>query len=789
MWQDISLHCRRPPLLLLAGLLSLWLAGWAIPLDIADSKILFHTVAGLVPLLVNFTFVFIIWNTTRYCFSRTALILSLSLLATIMYGIAYILSYPGMPMPFYVGADAHSLSAFYLLLARLSLAVGFIFAIVLPAAPACATTPIRLLHLSIAIFTLGVIMAAAAFPEAIGAIEHYTITLGFMKLNLSQITLLLYALVALALYPHRGDPAIAPHLKLALICQILAELSLCSYRPSFDLLIAMNYGFQTLSGIFLVRGLFYNAIDKPYLNIIQVKEEIELLAQSHATMYEKARQQQALLEDTFARLGNIMSSRLDLDETMTNIIDMAVGMVDAAQGILALTCQHPDTLQVTAVTGISAPPDFIPLSDSLAGRVLATKTAQFIDDISACPELYRPKLLFSTIMSALAAPIMDDNRCLGVLEVYSPATGAFDAHDALLLTAIGRHAGAAIAGAMLYEETKLRLEEEQFLLQVSQTAAKSLDGDTVLMEGTALMRRALGADMAIGFRLRDGTLLPVTNHDLDITLPSLKLEQYPALAAALTKKKPLELAPATFLPVADLYSMEKLLQFKAVPLVVDQRVLGAIILGWQKYVNGELLKRDSFTMLMAQQISLGLEKADLYAQIRSMALSDGLTGLANRRNFDMFLRAELRRAASLRRPLSLIICDLDKFKLYNDKYGHTTGDKLLTQIGVILQTHVRPIDLPARYGGEEFSIILPECSQTEAIALAEKIRQAVENSAFPDAQGALTARITASLGVAAYDPALTPEPPDTTQFIAMADQALYQAKQTGRNKVVAYTAI
>lgn len=789
MWRYISAYCRRPLLLpLLAGLLSLWLAGWAIPLDITGNKALFHILADLVPLLINFTFVCIVWNTTRYCLDRTALILSLSLMANIMYSIAHMLSYPGMPTPFYLTTDAVGLSALYLLLARFSLAIGFVCAVTMPA-KACTTAPIRLLHVSMAIFTAGVILAAAVFPITSGVIKQYTGMPGFMKLNMPHVTMLLYGLSALVLYWRRDAPAIGSHLKWALLCQIMAELSLLLYRPAFDLLIFLSHGFSALSGILLVRGLFYNAIDKPYQDIIQIKEEFELLAQSHAAMYEEARQQQALLEDTFARLGNIMSSRLDLDETMTNIIDMAVGMVNARQGILALTCQHADKLQVSAVTGISAPPDFIPLSHSLAGRVLTTKTAQCVDDITACPKLYRPKLLFSTIMSALAAPIMNDNRCLGVLEVYSPATASFDNHDALLLTAIGRHAGAAIAGAMLYEETRLRLTEEQLLLQISQTTAKSLDGDIILAEGTILMRNALCANTAIGFRLRDGMLLPVTNDDLDINLPNLKLEQYPALQTALMKKKPQELSPVTFLPIADLYSMEELLQFKVIPLVVDQRILGAIILGWQKYVNGELLKRDAFTMLMAQQISLGLEKADLYAQIRSMALSDGLTGLANRRNFDMFLRAELRRAASLRRPLSLIMFDLDRFKLFNDKYGHTTGDKLLTQIGVILQAHVRPIDLTARYGGEEFSIILPECSQAEAVSLAEKIRQSVADSHFPDQQDALTATITASLGVATYDPALTPEPPDTTQFIAMADQALYQAKQTGRNKVEAYTAI
>ena len=155
----------------------------------------------------------------------------------------------------------------------------------------------------------------------------------------------------------------------------------------------------------------------------------------------------------------------------------------------------------------------------------------------------------------------------------------------------------------------------------------------------------------------------------------------------------------------------------------------------------------------------------------------------------MFLNTELRRAATLKRPLSLIMLDLDKFKTYNDTYGHPTGDKLLAQLGKILQQSVRNIDFPARYGGEEFSIILPECSNTDAMALAEKIRQAVESGHFPDNSGTFTARITASLGVATHDPSMGLPPLDIARFVASADEALYQAKNQGRNQVANATII
>lgn len=177
----------------------------------------------------------------------------------------------------------------------------------------------------------------------------------------------------------------------------------------------------------------------------------------------------------------------------------------------------------------------------------------------------------------------------------------------------------------------------------------------------------------------------------------------------------------------------------------------------------------------------------LYEEIKSVALSDGLTNIANRRNFDMFLKTELHRAASLKQPVSLIIMDLDKFKIYNDTFGHLTGDKLLSQVGQILSHNVRAIDLPARYGGEEFSIILPEIGLKDAVEVAEKLRVTIEGSNFPDHSGTFTAKITASFGIATYDPTILTRQPDSEKIISIADKALYKAKQAGRNRVFAST--
>lgn len=168
------------------------------------------------------------------------------------------------------------------------------------------------------------------------------------------------------------------------------------------------------------------------------------------------------------------------------------------------------------------------------------------------------------------------------------------------------------------------------------------------------------------------------------------------------------------------------------------------------------------------------------AQLNS--ITDSLTGLPNRRRFDEVLHAEFFRLKRSGAPLSLIMMDVDHFKKFNDYYGHIAGDTCLKQIGDTLNSIVGRIpDFAARYGGEEFVVILPETEEEGAVILAAKIRRAVEQLAIPHAASETSDVVTISLGVTTvFTTSLTtPE-----QIIEIADEALYQAKQGGRNQVV-----
>ena len=205
-----------------------------------------------------------------------------------------------------------------------------------------------------------------------------------------------------------------------------------------------------------------------------------------------------------------------------------------------------------------------------------------------------------------------------------------------------------------------------------------------------------------------------------------------------------------------------------------------------------VLKMTSDTQVMAARVSQlqaqvqtsGEQVAKLNEELteaRADALADGLTGVANRKCFDVTLADAMIYAAETDTPLALVITDLDHFKKFNDTYGHPVGDQVLRVVGRTLTGMTKGRDLAARYGGEEFAIILPETDLKGAVTVAENLRRAVSTKKLKR-KGSDTPiePLTLSLGVTTY---IDGEPPST--FINRADQALYKAKRSGRNRVVA----
>ena len=224
----------------------------------------------------------------------------------------------------------------------------------------------------------------------------------------------------------------------------------------------------------------------------------------------------------------------------------------------------------------------------------------------------------------------------------------------------------------------------------------------------------------------------------------------------------------------------------AVPIILDEQVL-AVLVFFKRNHNEFDTKLVKLVSAIALQLGGFMQRKRAEKALRQanqtlqrLANIDGLTQIANRRCFGKVLHREWRQSRREPAPLSLILCDVDFFKLYNDRYGHLTGDDCLKQVAQAIEQSVRrPGDLAARYGGEEFAVILPRTTTEGALCVAEQIQATLANLNIFHDRSQVNNLVTLSMGIATLVPTADSVPED---LIAAADQALYRAKAEGRNR-------
>ena len=218
--------------------------------------------------------------------------------------------------------------------------------------------------------------------------------------------------------------------------------------------------------------------------------------------------------------------------------------------------------------------------------------------------------------------------------------------------------------------------------------------------------------------------------------------------------------------------------FVSIPLMIEKETVGVLNLNdgdQDLYDTSDL----DFILSLSEFISMSISNAVLYEQTKKLAVTDGLTGISNRPNMEKSMLSEFERSIRYNVPLSVVLLDVDHFKDVNDTYGHQKGDEILIAVASLLKKACRANDIAARYGGEEFLMILPQSNAQGAFKIAERVREGIMKMSFTGNDSNFS--VTTSCGVAELDRDFIK---NTDQLIAMADQALYDAKNGGRNKTI-----
>lgn len=494
-------------------------------------------------------------------------------------------------------------------------------------------------------------------------------------------------------------------------------------------------------------------------------------------------------------IGSAIQSELDLDRVLELIINHVIRASSAERGFIMLRDRNTGKLVPMIARNMEAELDHVEktqFSRSIANRAVETKQTVFNIDTRLDPAISTRSVVDFNIRSACCSPLIAKGQVIGVLYVDAKQSmKEFTQKDAEFFTALANQSSIAIENATLLRDLKARnaqldrkVLEISAMYSISQSLLKASDLDAVL--GTILDKsiEVIGSDRGsimlyadeqdfLTVRVIKGMVTPGTQDRIRLRkgegIAGKVLETGEGVISNKGFNDP------NFKKVAQRESDVK--QILCVPLQGSREIIGVINLINKK--NGGEFSQDDLNLLtsIASQAAVTIENSRLY----NLAVFDSLTAVHVRRYFDAWLLKEFERARRYGNELTLIMVDVDKFKMVNDTLGHQAGDAVLQEVAKILKASIRESDLVARYGGEEFVVCLTETNLAGAELFAERLRKRMEE--HPITTQGKTIYKTISMGVCNFR---NSDPPTRADLIKYADRALYMAKESGRNRYIVH---
>ncbi|MCC7385854.1 MAG: diguanylate cyclase [Deltaproteobacteria bacterium] len=342
------------------------------------------------------------------------------------------------------------------------------------------------------------------------------------------------------------------------------------------------------------------------------------------------------------------------------------------------------------------------------------------------------------------------------------------------------------------EATNLKLRERVdqlgFLYALGRELAGELDPDPLLERLGRLVQDALGVPEFVVLLVESSGLRATVAAAVGFATdaPSLKRPfrlEGSVSADAIGKREPIYVPDLATDPRTISYRDQSVRRgsLLCVPVIYQDRAIGTL-----NYVSPATdafsLERQQLLIAVANQAALALANAQLFRQTLELSRTDGLTGIPNRRDLEARMQLEWSNRERYEGPLSLVMIDIDHFKHYNDEHGHQLGDEVLRRTAHLLRAQIRKTDAIGRYGGEEFLVILPRTEKEQALLVADKLRRSVEQADYEHGYLQPLGRITISCGVATAPH----DAPTLAELLHAADDALFAAKDSGRNRVIGF---
>jgi diguanylate cyclase (GGDEF)-like protein len=425
----------------------------------------------------------------------------------------------------------------------------------------------------------------------------------------------------------------------------------------------------------------------------------------------------------------------------------------------------------------------VPREPSLVEMVLNSTGPIFFEKLGASARVSPQLIKKYADYSFLGLPMRISQQKLGAVILLYEKTRRFLPHEMRLAEQAAGQVALAIARARSLEASQRRAQEAENLRQATAALAAALDLRQVLDNILEHLEQVIPYDRACVYLLEEQTLHAVAANGFDVDQQVLGYNFPVSNALAqqmMITSHPLILENAAQEPrFAGWLETGFVQAWMGVPLIIHANLIGILTLGSQ--VHGTYGRdQANLALAFASQAAAAIANARLFSEVQRLAITDPLTGLYNRRGFSEIGHREVERTRRYKRPLSVIMIDIDHFKNINDTYKHAVGDQVLRILAERCRNRTREVDILGRYGGEEIVILLPETDRAGGLRAAEYLRRDVAESPFETEVGPLW--VTISLGVA---DAMNGEC-ELDELVDRADAAMYAAKQSGRNRVMSY---